>query len=163
MPSPAQPDRLIMPYLMALVDCARVQLEKCSAPACRYDILITDAEQLDGCDCCDEPGVDGRVWVRVASTSADTGGGAASACFGMMTDEVHLGISRCAVTGEELASTDAYRSQAHLGYADRSALLSAIRGCRETRRFRANIQAWVPLGPAGGCVGGYWTINVPVG
>lgn len=162
MPTPAQPDRLIMPYLLALVDCVRVQLAKCSAPVCRYDVLITDAEQLDGCDCCDEPGVDGRVWARVANTTP-LGSTSPAACFSGLVDEVHLGISRCAVTGEELASSDAYRSQAHLGYADRSALLSAIRSCRETRRAKASIDGWVPLGPAGGCFGGYWTINVPVG
>lgn len=165
MPIPPRPDNLIMPYLIMLMgtigrdhwdSCIRPKLEKCSLPVCRYDILISDADQLDGCDCCDEGPFNGRVWARVASSTAS---GDLNSCQSSLESEVRLGISRCAVSDAALPSSIDLRNQAQIGYADRAALLSGIVSCRNPE-YKVSVQGWNPLGPSGGCFGGYWTINI---
>lgn len=153
------PDRMVMPYLLALKDCIAATLEKCSRPVCRVDVLAADADQLDGCDCCDDPGVDGRAWIRVDRMVSS--GQAMPGCPPPLRAEVHVGISRCATLTEEgkLASTDALMHDAHKVYSDAQALYSAVVACKR----KAVATTWTPQGPEGGCIGGYWTVEVPVG
>jgi hypothetical protein len=74
--------------------------------------------------------------------------------------EIEVGILRCLPVMDEdgsLPSPEAI-TEAALGLAiDQMALHRAIRCCELTSKVVAN---WRPVGPQGGCVGGFWTLYV---
>lgn len=150
-------DKTVFPFIARILECIREELECQGVPACRYDALITDQDQLDGCDCCD---AQARVWARVSSIDA-TGVAIAPNCPPMLEATIQVGISRCAITGEELPDSSALRDQAIRGYADMYAMRHAIVTCKTKASY--SLESWQPIGPQGGCYGGIWTINLRLG
>jgi len=156
-------DPQVYPYMKAALGCIEEELECQGVGACRYDALITAQDQLDGCDCCGEEharlGRDGRVWARAVSINAVEGPTNIPNCPPRLVAEINFGISRCAVTGEELPSTGELEAQAVRGYADMHAMRMALTKC-DPKRFNATLGQWTPLGPSGGCYGGIWSVQL---
>lgn len=155
-------DPNVYPFMSAGVECIREELECQGRGACRYDIIISDEDQLDGCDCCPEYG---RVWTRLDGIDTDA---FFDNCPGLTVAKVRFGISRCAITGEKLPSEDALRDQAIIGYADMHAMRVALSRCvpgkRERGRpaWRYTLTGWEPAGPDGGCYGGVWSVDLRI-
>lgn len=160
-------DPNVYPFMTAGVECIREELECQGRGVCRYDVLVTDQDQLDGCDCeCgtrhDAPG---RVWARLENIDTDS---FFDNCSNVMVAKAIFGISRCAATGEKLPKSDVLRDQAIIGYADmhamRVALLRCVPSKREKKRsaWRYRLNQWNPIGPDGGCYGGAWTVDLMI-
>lgn len=149
-------DKTVFPFMSRIVECVKTELECQGVGACRYDVLITDQDQLDGCDCCD---AQARVWSRTTGLNA-TGAPSAPNCPPPMQATIQVGISRCAITSETLPDSADLRDQAIRGYADMYAMRHAITTCKTRERYR--LDSWAPIGPQGGCYGGIWTVILQI-
>lgn len=157
-------DPNVYPYIESALDCIRDELECQGVGVCRYDTLIAAQDQLDGCDCCENTpdGTQGRVWARATDVTAVEGPRNIPNCPPSFVAAINFGISRCAVTGENLPSSDVLRDQAVRGYADMHAIYMALSKC-DSRRWPTTMNRWTPIGPSGGCYGGIWSVELRVG
>lgn len=121
-------------------------------------------------DCCK-----GQLWVRLVSMDPlilDQRRGAQEKCGpdGWMLT-IGVGILRCAATVNDqgvVPSVSQLVAESKVTTAEAQALRAAITCVDlsdETENLalrRQLLTSWSPLGPEGGCVGGEWTMTVPV-
>jgi hypothetical protein len=151
---------LISPLLFGLLDCAVASLDPVPARA------IVNPGEVAWDECCE-----GQVWTRLVSIvpsgvpfpATDT----AQQCGVLMwAATVGLGVLRCAAVQDDQGNPPSASAISATGLQqamDAQALMDALSCCwPPLAQRRAKIATWTPLGPAGGCVGGEWTVQVMV-
>lgn len=110
-------------------------------------------------DCCD-----GQVWARLVSIgplpNADPAKrpGMHPCAMPHFLATIELGVIRCAaVMGNngKAPSPRQITQDGQQGIADMATLLGVLRCTPDLR----SLGAWTPVGPEGGCHGGYWTVT----
>lgn len=150
--------------LRAVLRAVRTELECIDAPACRYDVIVSQSPTQRGADLKGD-GTQGRVWVReVQELPANT-----SFCPPMWMT-VDIGVIRChKPTGDDpidLPPVDWYERETARVYADKQAVRAAVNRVnaesgRSSPRWygRAAVMGWQPYGPQSFAVGSITTIR----
>lgn len=140
----------------------------CPLPCfCRVAVYPGLEVPLDSCDTggsCDE--CDGQLWGAIQSvTRMEQPGAAGSPCEAWQWS-AQVGAVRCAAKPKDDGSPpsiDAVQDDSVRQAIDADGIWYAIKCCpeRSQRLKDAGIvlDSWTPLGPDGGCVGGFWTIR----
>lgn len=135
--------------LYQLVDAIRSELECREAPACRYDVIVSQTPTQRGADLRGPNGSQGRVWVRTVAESSPAG----QLCPTFLWVDVEVGILRCHTTvatdDVSLPGTEVYDAEVLRAERDRQAVAAAAR----TVKPRLSITGWRPYGPQSSAVG----------
>lgn len=159
-------DPLVWPLLTDLASCLCRQITELGLPEpCFCGVLSGDSVALDYCQPC---GVKcGMAWVRLAGIVPQSTGTqisrSARGCPAQLEVSVEVGIARCAPVADARGNPptmDAQLDAARLQAADMNAARRAVQCCFDGD---ATLDAWAPLGPQGGCIGGAWLVTVEVG
>jgi hypothetical protein len=132
-------------------------------PTCWCGIWPGETVSWDYCGAECKNDACGMAWVRAGTSAPYSTFPLAeldSACEKPLFYEIEVGVLRCLPIIEDDGSLPAAAdiTEAALGLAiDQMALHRAIRCCR-LGAFA--LGAWRPVGPQGGCVGGFWTLYV---
>lgn len=122
-------------------------------------ILVAPGEVVAHDDCCD-----GQVWARLVTlaptpTTNPAGRPGLHPCaLPHFVATIELGVIRCAAVVNSNGKAPSPRqitADGQQGLADMSTLLGVLR-CTPNLR---GLQAWTPVGPEGGCHGGFWTFT----
>lgn len=151
-------ERTVSAKLSALSLAAREAL----SPRPSRVIEIAPGAEVAWDDCCA-----GQVWTRLVQivpspVGLQTGalGRAMHACqMPFLQATVELGVLRCAATLDDAGRAPSAREISRdgaQGIRDMSALLGVLRCSDDV----AQLGAWTPVGPNGGCVGGFWTVQM---
>jgi hypothetical protein len=155
---------VILDKLQELLECAEELLE---IPVCRTFINPGPDAPHDVCSTVMRDGVmaDGQMWAAQAITQEGwpSPTGLPHTCTTAFADLVEIGIVRCAAKlsnngdppSPEKVTADAYKQQA-----DKVALRAAILCCWNIELQDIIIVDWQAIPPAGGCVGGVWTLEI---
>jgi hypothetical protein len=153
--------------LEQIAACVCAQIEVDGLPATCFCGILPGAEvALDYAgDCAD--GVCGMAWVRLIGVYPSSVIGTPSEqpgnCSHLIGMDVELGIVRCASMPDDEGNPPApadLQADAALQVADAMALRKAATCCAPERDFI--LGAYIPVGPAGGLVGGFWTLSLQV-
>ena len=135
--------------LYQLIDAIRAELECQEAPACRYDVIVSQSPTQRGADLRGPGGSQGRVWVRAVTESSPAG----QLCPAWLWVDVEVGVLRCHTTvaadDMSLPATEVYDAEALRVEQDRQAVAAAAR----TVRPRLSVTGWRPYGPQSTAVG----------
>lgn len=150
---------VIEPVLLDLVTCVCNELTTTGAgPTCWCGVYPGTAVSWEFCEGCDN-GTCGMGWVRPSSIFPYSTFPLAileSGCRAPLAWSVEVGALRCLPTTADgqLPSPDVLLESAAEQLADAYALYRALRCCDNVE---IAAETWNPLGPEGGCIGGYWT------
>jgi hypothetical protein len=142
----------------------------CPLPCfCRVAVHPAAPVPFDSCesagDCAD--GCEGQLWgaIQLIQRVAQPAAAGVGVCEAY-TFTAQVGAVRCAAVSHEDGtppSVDAVQRDAARQAVDADGIRYAIACCptRSQRLIDAGIvlESWTPLGPQGGCVGGFWTIR----
>ena len=152
----------ILTYLAELLECVCTNLEEHgSGPVCWCGVYPGNAVSFESCDECSN-GSCGSAYVNPGTTwSYQTFPSPAfdAACTLPLAYTIDVGIQRCFPTMEEdgtLPPAGVITETALNVMQDQWALHKAIRCC-EFEQGKIVLGSWTPIGPQGGCVGGFWT------
>lgn len=151
--------------LVALAECLCQQLTEFGAgPVCWCGVYPGAQISWEGCSDC---GVDrcGMGWVRLVQAfpyevfPTPTVDGR---CQMPLAFAVEVGALRCfpQPTDGEPPDPAMTTEAAVMQMYDARAMYNAIKCCSTSVSMA--VQGYVPVGPAGGCVGGYWTAIAPI-
>lgn len=132
---------------------------------CFLGILPGQGVAYDYCAPCGTDGKCGMAWVRLALMTPVVDIRAGTRCGGTFTTSVEMGILRC----HQTITSD--RNPAPMGMAyqegkaqDQVAEMEAMMRvllCSELMKKReVTLDAYSPIGPEGGCVGGAWVASI---
>ena len=157
-------DRALWPVLTALADCLTSELELAETPEVTHLGVLAGGEVPF--DVCADGGA--QAWVRLAtafpSIEFPEVDGSTNSCTGLLAAQVEIGIARCVpvpkVVGRTLAlpTLEEQLERSRLLLADMNTMRRAVRCCMSRRD--AVLGQYAPFGPAGGVIGGVWTITV---
>jgi hypothetical protein len=162
-----RPDTMFYPQLLRLASCLCSEIADSGLPEpCFCGLLPGDNVPLDYCSPCDDQC--GMAWVRVIgvvqsqnmSTSAFAS--ATPAGCGPLEATVEVGIARCAPGPDSDGNPPSMADQlaaSELTMADMAAALRAIKCCFANSNDYL-VANWTPFGPAGGCMGGTWSLTI---
>jgi hypothetical protein len=158
-------DTIAWPILMDLVQCLCAELAKSNLPPV--------------CICSPMPGetiaVDyvtaeaGMAWVRLVQAYPSTNfpaQTAAASCGAPLAIQYDVGVAYCAPTLEEDGSAPGMLVQfetTQVQLAAMAAIRRAILCCLGAATKDAVLGLYTPMGPAGGVVGGFWTVAIAQG
>ncbi len=158
------PTLLVWPRLTALRDCL---CEAANPQLCQCTVLPGELVSIDYCTEC-SGGVCGQGWVRLESAfpstvfpMQDTDATLGRSCGKVLAITVELGMVRCAPVGDAQGnppSTDQWEAASIQQMTDMAAMRTAIQCCFPHEL--TVLGAYTPVGPAGGCVGGHWSVAV---
>lgn len=161
-------DTRLWPLSTELASCLCRELAAQGGPeTCFCGVIPGDAVAYDFCAPC---GGDrcGMAWVRLTSVVplstvafGTTGQFPSSRCAVPLAGIFEVGVLRCAPTlgeGAEPPDVAIQLESAQMQAADMAASGRAA-ACCFTGRF-VEVAGWAPLGPSGGCLGGFWTVTV---
>lgn len=160
-------DRIAYPHMVNLGASIEQELEARGLPGLCDTLLGAGAEMaFDQCstEC------DGMAWVRLANAFSSQdfpiADMAASRSVILMAETFEIGLVR----GIELPDRpqdgmdpDVLRAAARQQLADMSALLAVMCGYFRSKGIPFMVGQYQPYGPAGGCVGGSWTVTAQTG
>lgn len=169
---PFTDDTIFWPKILELVQCVAREWVDASLPEpCFLGILPGDFAPNDYCNC-NEGGECGQVWVRLQliieqeNPNGTAVGGLSNACATPLLAQVEVGHLMCAPMPKtmadgsvELPSVTEQLDAARQSYASMAALARAIRCCYASKKDIGSM-SYVPYGPAGGCLGGSWTVTI---
>ena len=134
--------------LHRLIDAIQAELECREAPACRYDVIVSQTPTQRGADLRGN-GSQGRVWVRAVQESSPAG----QPCPPWLWADIEVGIVRChqTVASDEvsLPGEDVYAAEVLQVEQDRQAVAAAAR----TVRPKLWVTSWRPYGPQSSAIG----------
>lgn len=181
--NPGIPDPAVAPLLMGLRDCLCEQVAKSiNGPVCRCYVTWGSALPVqDGCLCTCEDGTgNGDGWVKLDSMEPDLAGTATALsgwCPTGWTATVSMGVYRCVPVAEEtqvLPAEEVTDTSLAL-LSDMAALWRVLSCCTALPAGPGpgepppgplddgvRVVAWNPIDTAGGCAGGYLTIQLPL-
>lgn len=164
-------DLRIWPLTVRLAGCLCEELADAGGPPlCFCGVVPGEAAAYDYCSPCDSGGC-GMAWVRLAGVvplnTVSTGSFAGvvpggGRCAPALAAVYEVGVLRCAPTldGGELPDVATQLTAAHLQASDMAAAGRAAACCFKSDGRFIDVGGWAPLGPAGGCLGGAWTVTV---
>lgn len=153
---------MIYESMETLLACASEAI--CDHPVCREFINPGPDAPHDTCQT--SKFGDGQLWVAHLDEQPGwpSPTGLPTTCATLWTEVIELGIVRCArgkVTDQGTAPpAEDVSYDAEIQQRDRHALRQAILCCWGVEGKDLVIQSWVPIPPAGGCVGGVWTVAI---
>jgi len=129
-----------------------------AGPTCWCGLYPGAQVSWDYCGACDGDKC-GMGWVQLATIfpyNTFPVGVIDLRCASPLAWGIRVGALRCIPTPDdgELPSPEDMANAALMQYLDAKALHTAIKCCTG---ITASIETYVPVGPDGGCVGGYWT------
>ena len=153
--------------LEQIAACVCAQIEVDGLPETCFCGILPGAEVAwDYTGECDD-GVCGMAWVRLISVYPSTAIAVPSEqpgnCSSLIGMDVELGILRCVSLPDDDGTPPKpadLQADAALQIADAMALRKAALCCAPEKDFMLGL--YTPLGPAGGLVGGTWTISLQV-
>lgn len=119
------------------------------------------ASAMYGGNCRDKCGM---AWVRVVTAYAAAGAGNQTSepgnCNSGIGFDVEVGMLRCTPIGEATTppKPEQLLASAQLQWADMMIMRKAVACCAGVRDWV--LGTYTPMGPAGGLVGGFWTIQM---
>lgn len=135
--------------LYQLLEAIRTELECREAPACRYDVIVSQSPTQRGADLRGPGGSQGRVWVRAVAESSP----ASQMCPTWLWVDIEVGVLRCHQTvasdDRSLPTEDVYTAEVLRAEQDRQAVTAAA----HTVKPRLSITGWRPYGPQSHAVG----------
>jgi hypothetical protein len=146
----------IQTYAEQLEACVLDRLGK----RCTWGIVAGADVALDGCQCDDQCG---QWWVAVTGIYPFTtfpNPDPAATCAAAIGASIQVGAVRCLAVpegGDPLPRADhlaAFGSQMDDAFDLHAAIACCVKG------YDVAVGVWTPIGPEGGCVGGYWTLEV---
>ena len=148
--------------LLNLIDCVCTELAASGAgPTCWCGLYPGAQVSWEGCGECNT-GACGMGYVRLIGgfpydvfptpTIDDR-------CAKPLAFALEVGALRCLPHGDGLLDPAATAETVIDQMADARALYNAIKCCPGPR---LGVQNYIPVGPQGGCVGGYWTAYAPL-
>lgn len=157
----------ILTFQNKLVECVCTHLEHAgSGPTCWCGLYPGVAVSWEGCGECGNGACGmgyvrpGRVFPYATFPSAVLD----ASCVKPIAYQFEVGVLRCFPTMNdqgEFPPAEEITEVTNKVTQDAWALHRAIRCCKDDDfRGTVTIQEWTPIGPAGGCVGGFWTIYV---
>jgi hypothetical protein len=173
-------DTTVYPALVDLAACLELEFVAAELPRpCEVQVL---PGQIVSFDYCGEGGCDldgcgnGQAWVRLVNVQAvvrqsETGtstGVAFTSCRGEYIFQLEMGVTRC-IPGVDASgnppTTEELLEATRFQLADMDTMRRAITCCFATdRQWGENrgvqMESYTPVGPEGGCVGGYWTFYI---
>lgn len=147
---------------VALSGCLCGELTKAGRPVCFCGLYHGQTQPpADFCDCTCETG-QGQAWVRLVRTvpyGLSQGGGM---CGYGWSAVFEIGVYRCVEVPSDGKPDDAtgMSRDALAGWADAAVLRRTVACCEALRDQDVTPGSWFPLGPSGGCAGGYMTVEV---
>lgn len=148
--------------MQELLACAEEAL--CDRPVCRTFVNPGPDAPHDVCSVTSNG--DGQLWIAHLDSQPGwpSPTGMPTTCATLWTEVIELGVVRCArgkVNDQgQLPSSESVTEDANIQEWDRFALRNAILCCWEVEGKDLVVQGWVPIPPAGGCVGGIWTVQI---
>lgn len=129
---------------------------------CRFGVETGTTVAWDTCgegDCAD---TDGQLWASLTALTV-VGANSGPECVTVQWT-AQVGVVRCAAPmGEDgsAPSTTLTRADVDQQAADADAIRYALSCCESRGDALRDVAlvSWIPLGPAGGCVGGQWTVR----
>lgn len=173
-------DTSVYPALVDLAACLELEFTAAELPhPCEIQVLPGQVVSFDYCgnEGCGINGCEnGQAWVRLVSiqavvrqsTTASTSGVAFTSCRGDYIFQLEMGVTRC-ISGLDPSgnppSTEELLESTRFQLADMDAMRRAITCCFATDRGWGDargvqVDSYTPVGPEGGCVGGYWTFYI---
>lgn len=156
----------IAPFLLELLDCLCEHVDQYGqGPVCWCGIYPGSQVSWEYCGECSS-GTCGMAYVRPGTAQPYNTfpiGELDATCASPIFHNIEVGIVRCLPTAEDDGSLpDAKElTEAALGMVhDQFALHRAIRCCEYVKPATLAVETWQPVGPSGGCHGGYWTLFV---
>jgi len=163
---PVLPVPPLAPFLLELLDCVCDTIaEFGQGPVCWCGIYPGSSVSWEYCGNCSDD-MCGMAYIRPGDASPYQIFPAAeidASCAWPLVHAVEVGIVRCMPTMEEDGTLpDAQTvTDAALGMVlDQMALHRAIRCCVKDSVDAVGLGSWTPVGPAGNCHAGFWTIYV---
>lgn len=160
---PALPYPSVQAILLELVDCVCTSLaDNGAGPTCWCGLYPGETISWEYCGGeCDE-GACGMGWVRATTVFPyetfpvpviD------SRCQRPLAWGVEVGALRCMSMGQEIASPEEMADTSLSQVLDARALWLALKCCQDNngRSIEISPDVYTPVGPLGGCVGGFWT------
>jgi hypothetical protein len=159
-------DDSIYPVLLAMLECAELELEKSGLPPVGYASIQPGAlpvlDHVGNGKECDE------MIINVTNGFPTNGFPIIDqfgTCGSAMAFEVQLGVFRCAPVPAgklpqnfKLPTPVQQLNATRLHLADMQAMKRALACC--LKNYEYVIRTWLPYGPAGGAVGGAWLVAV---
>lgn len=151
-------DTFLWPSLLSLTGALAQEITASNLPElCFLSPLPGSQVAADYC-------VDGMGWARVVNVTeeSDEAAGSTRKCGLPRVATIEVGILRCAPVGSdsgEPPTADQWLATAELTTADQAAVHRAIT-CHDHGWGDFALANWTPAGPAGGCVGGAWSVQV---
>jgi hypothetical protein len=175
LPFPGQPlpisDPTAAALLVGLRDCLCQQITRATyGPVCRCYVAWGPTLPIqDGCSCAcgDFDEHNGDAWVKLDSLDPDLEGGTAAGVQGWCPQAwvatVSIGVYRCIPTAQDddvLPATEV--TDISLALLSDMAAVWRVLACCDVLQEGARVLSWTPIDPAGGCAGGYLSIQVPL-
>lgn len=161
---PLVDDTVVWPTLVALTACLCSEVEKAGLQVCICTPLPGEVIAIDYVT--PESGMAWTKVVNVFPSSALPAQDARARCASPLAFQIEVGTAFCAPMPSDdgeppdlAANFDATRIQ----LAGMSAALRAIKCCLGGAGADMVLGQYVPIGPAGGAVGGYWTVALAQG
>lgn len=138
-----------------LLGLVQSELECRNAPACRYDVIVSQTATQRGAPLKGPDGSQGRVWIREELESPTT----ITPCPQVMID-IEVGIVRCHTTvapdEKSLPDEDTYAAETLLVYQDKQSVMAAASAMSP----KPWLVGWRPYGPQGDAIGSITTLRV---
>jgi hypothetical protein len=156
-------DDQVFPRVAALATCLCEEITRSELPEpCRCDLVLGEEIPDDLCGDCSGTRC-GTAWVRLVtvfpSSSLPDPDVSTKNCVAPLAFEAELGIMRCSVVGDSRGNPPSVQQrvdEASLALADMQAMYRAIMCCYRPGEFV--LGTYTAIGPAGGCVGGTWSV-----
>jgi hypothetical protein len=154
---------LLMPVdstLEELADCVCEQIGTIGGgPVCWCGLYPGAQVSFEYCTGECEPDRCGMAWVRVVGIAPFEAFGTPTIdtnCALPLGWQIEVGALRCLPVYENLPTPEEMMEVTVRQHADALALYTAIQCCQLSTQGAFAIVQYVPVGPEGGCVGGYW-------
>lgn len=160
-------DTVFYPRLLALRECLCSVIKERELPdVCFCGLVPGAAVPLDYAGACSN-GRSGMAWVRLTGLFPAPifveGSGGFTPCGTPLIASVEVGIARPAPVFDARGNPPSYEAQQESAawvMADMAAAQYAITCCFPAHLREVRLSAWTPIGPEGGVVGGFWTVDV---
>lgn len=165
-------DVTVLPIAQAFVDCLCVEIDASPGGMPCFCGLLPGANVALDCDC-DAGGRCGTAWVRIDQVFPSARFPVplldANNCAVGLAVRLQVGVVRCTPVGEPDGlppSVEAQAEAVRVQLGDLSAARRAIQCCVQdhpaVKHRKVMLGQWTPVGPAGGCAGGIWSVTVQV-
>jgi hypothetical protein len=160
-------DTKVAPIMYALADCLCEQLASTPGGSpCFCGVMPASLVPMDFCDCQTERAC-GMAWVRLDALYPSVQfpvQDLEALCGSPLAARLAVGVTRCLPTIDERGNPPDVAAQTMAVQVQMADMMAARRAiaCCAAEYTRMILGLYTPIGPAGGCGGGFWTATFQV-